>query len=182
MADVSSVFENRPSRDAIEYQKESQVACQLFEKLEPHFYISREVVGTHYSGKRLRVDAVLRPRKTSDWKCKDTAFAIEIKRGEGGVGEATRHISQSVDYASTAFDGFGYLYIFTYPCPLPEYFQSQNVCFYERFLGQLGVGFLRDSWQGKYMELRLKGHTVWSELNGPLEGRFWSLARKFGSK
>jgi hypothetical protein len=47
--------------------------------LEPHFYIEREITGSHFSGKRLRLDAVLKPKAASMWKREDVAFGIEFK-------------------------------------------------------------------------------------------------------
>ena len=165
-------------REHRQIESEKDVSQKLIESLAKHFNIFKEVDGKHYTGKNVRIDAILKPKDASGWADKNVAIGLEIKRGDDTVGEVTKHLSQSVDYANSRFNGFGYLYIFCYPDP-NEGTWGQHTTFFDRFMGQLGVGFLRASGG---LSLRLKGHLVWSEQSGPYEAKRWSLERKFGSK
>ena len=160
---------------------ECDVSRDLLDRLEKHFVVHREVAGTHYSGKRVRIDAILVPKERGTWATEQASLGLEVKRGKVSIGEATKLAAQSVDYANTCFDGFGYVYVFSYPDLTQGHF-NLRAQFYERFLGQLGVGFLRQWQNGSNLELRLKGHLVWSELQGPVEAARWKMERKFGSR
>lgn len=142
-----------------EVRLELEVSDELLIKLGRFFHIHQEVHGTHYSGKRVRIDAVLIPRDKHLWAGENIKLGLEIKRGKNSIGEASKHAAQSVDYANTHWDKYGYLYVFCFPDSTQGTF-SLAAGFYQRFLGQLGVGFLRD--ERGALELRLKGHLVWS--------------------
>ncbi len=93
--------------------------------LEPHFYIEREITGSHFSGKRLRLDAVLKPKAASMWKREDVAFGIEFKDTDRfaksyDTKNLTQWLAQCIDYANTNWDNFGYLYIFCCPSLVDE--------------------------------------------------------------
>lgn len=165
-------------RQASDARLESEVSAGLITRLERDFVIHREVTGTHYSGKRVRIDAVLVPKARGTWATEQVSLGLEIKRGVLSIGEASKLAAQSVDYANSCFDGFGYMYVFSYP-DLTQGHISIGAAFYQRFLGQLGVGFLRDCGG---LELRLKGHLVWSEKLGAVEATRWKMERKFGSR
>lgn len=157
---------------------ERVVSDDILKKLERHFYIDREVTGVHFTGKPVRIDAILRPIDSFEWRDPNCSIGLEIKRGSDRVGEITKQISQAVDYANSSFDGVGMVYVFCYPDPAAGQYGSSRR-FYERLVGQMGVGFLSDT---PCLRLELKGHLVWSEATGPCEAKNWSLARKFGSK
>lgn len=157
---------------------EKDVSSQILTTLERYFFVYREVDGAHWTGKKVRIDAVLRPRPHLGFFDSTCSIGLEIKRGVDGLGEITKQISQAVDYTNSVFDGFGSMYVFCYPDP-NEGGWGQQVSFYERFIGQLGVGFLGT--RGG-LRLRLKGHNLWSESDGTQDAKNWSLKRKFGSK
>jgi hypothetical protein len=159
-------------------KEESCVSKELFEKLSKYFTIYREVAGTHLSGKKVRIDAVLSPKPEQNFKNNKCFIGLEIKRGDDSVGEITKQISQSVDYSNSNFGDFGFLYVFCYPDPFRGNWSSENT-FSERLIGQLGVGFLSES---PTLELRLKGHRLWTAAEGAVDAKHWSLKRKFGSK
>lgn len=104
---------------------EASLSDRYLAELEPHFYIEREVGGTHFSGKRLRVGAVLKPRLSSDWKRNDVAFGIEFKDTERfgqnyDSKNLTKWLAQCIDYSNTNWDLLGYLYIFCCPSLVDE--------------------------------------------------------------
>lgn len=174
MAYIDSSMFNEPPKPPLE----SIVSQGILERLDRHFLIEREVHGAHYTGKPVRIDAILRPRFTKDWKDPNCPIGLEIKRGSDRVGEITKQLSQAVDYANSIFDGAGLIYVFCYPDPAAGQYGAQKR-FHERLFGQLGVGFLSDA---PCLRLELKGHIVWSESSGPVEAKRWSLKRRFGSK
>lgn len=76
--------------------------------LEPHFHIHREVTGHHPIGKRLRIDAILVPRDSTDWARPDIALGVEFKRSTAaGRKDSSKVIRQCMDYTVTDWKGFG---------------------------------------------------------------------------
>lgn len=175
MVDLGELWLKHPKECSLE----KDVSEDLLERLRKHFHIDQEVNGTHFSGKRVRIDAVLVPRDRSCWAGDTIHIGLEIKRGKDSIGEASKQAAQAVDYSHSYFDKYGYLFIFCWPDPTHGVFGSRSG-FYQRFLGQLGVGFLRNNCGS--LELHLKGHLVWSEKLGPVDARRWKLERKFGSR
>ena len=55
---------------------------QVLSLLSDAFEIKTEVFGTHFSGTRLRIDAVLKPKDTAKWKNKNVVLGIEFKDKE----------------------------------------------------------------------------------------------------
>lgn len=157
---------------------EKIVSDEIFEKLDRHFHIEREVPGSHFTGKPVRIDAILRPRDFRNWFDPNCAVGLEIKRGSDRVGEITKQLSQAVDYANSSFDGVGMVYVFCYPDPAAGQYGNLK-WFYERLVGQMGVGFLSAA---PSLRMELKGHLVWSEATGPCDAKKWSIKRKFGSR
>ncbi|MCV7288988.1 hypothetical protein H7J87_27030 [Mycolicibacterium wolinskyi] len=50
------------------YPSEKAFVDATLAELEPYFHIEREVVLEHWTSKRLKVDAVMRPREPQAWK------------------------------------------------------------------------------------------------------------------
>lgn len=172
--DLTGLFGDRQAS----LPNECDVSKALLDRLSRHFVIQKEVEGVHYSGKKVRIDAMLTPKEHLGWKHRCN-IGLEIKRGSQGVGEITKQISQAVDYANSYFPGFGYVYVFCFPDPEQSSWGEFRI-FYDRLVGQLGVGFLAYTSEG--LRLTLKGHLIWQESTGPYEARRWSMERKFGSK
>lgn len=54
-----------------EFSDEAELIREVLTRLAPSFHVDREVWDTHCGGKRLRIDAILRPRDTEGWKDAD---------------------------------------------------------------------------------------------------------------
>lgn len=157
--------------------------------LEPHFHIEREITGSHFSGKRLRLDAVLKPKAASMWKREDVAFGIEFKDTDRfaksyDTKNLTQWLAQCIDYANTNWDNFGYLYIFCCPSLVDEVPESvlSNPMFIRNFMGQMGIGEIK--YQPIYgLSILLHGHhRIWSATKGVEQGKNYTLDRRFGSR
>jgi hypothetical protein len=168
---------------------EASLSARYLTDLEPHFYIEREVAGSHFSGKRLRLDAVLKPKISSSWKRNDVAFGIEFKDADRfsqnyDTKNLTRWLAQCVDYSNTDWDSFGYLYIFCCPSLVDQVPESvlPNPMFVRNFMGQMGIGEI--NYQPRYgLSIVLHGHhRIWSEAKGVEHGKTYTLSRRFGSR
>jgi len=161
--------------------REKQIVDYWVKRLSKHFYIEQEVTGKHFSGKNLRIDAIIRPKDTTNWANKDIAFGVEFKdieffKSDFDTKNYTKWMKQCVDYANTYFEGYGYLYILICPSRTPEKYS-----FSLHLLSQLGVGQIVDS---EYLGVTImlnQTHKIWSEKNGVMEGKRWKLERKFGN-
>lgn len=174
---------------------EEGVKERILSRLSKHFHIEEEVWGTHWSGKRLRIDAVLTPLDDSGWKTKRPRLGIEFKNFRGfdpsfSIKDYTKWWSQCHDYAETKFDGHGHMYVFSYNgfSHYRQRLSSESLAaFAVRFWGRLGVGELQpttDGWPRKQcLMFVLHGTTkIWSEVSGVKEGSRMSMERKFGSR
>ncbi len=165
---------------------ERDVIKSFLDELQASFYIDREVSGTHFSGKTLKIDAVIRPRDTTDWKNKNIAFGLEFKdtKNFDGIKSLTGWLAQCMDYANTKWNDYGYLHIFTCPSLVDEIPASilSNPMFLQNFMGQLGIGEIK---RHKYygLSIWLHGHhRIWSANYGVNCGKNYTLERKFGSR
>lgn len=174
---------DRPSVRNWKHHTERDLTRAALAALDPYFTADREVRGVHCSGKRLRLDAVLRPRDPSGWFDPAPVFGVEFKNAFAGSFDTRRFTSwaaQAVDYAHTEWEGYGRLTIFTCPAVSAaftgpyEHAGSLMV----RVLGQLGVGELGETAYG--WTLRINGDNLWSEHYGVQ--RRWSLIPKVGSR
>ncbi|WP_271785336.1 hypothetical protein [Aquimarina algiphila] len=52
----------------------------ILELLAPYFTVEQEVWGTHFSGRRMKIDAIVTPKNTSEWRNKNIKFGIEFKK------------------------------------------------------------------------------------------------------
>ena len=174
---------------------ESDVKRSVLSRLAPHFDVHEEVWGTHWSGKRIRIDAIVTPKDDSGWKTKRPSLGIEFKNFHGfrasfDMKDYTKWWAQCHDYAETKFDGHGYVYVFSYN-GFSHYRRragrESSAAFAVRFWGRLGVGELQPTEDGyprqKSLMFVLNGtNKVWSEARGVLDGGRISMERKFGSR
>lgn len=174
------------------FKSEDELASRVIERLVPWFAVDREVWGTHCSGRRLRIDALIRPRDAHLWKDPDVAFGIEFKRrGAGdGINAYTRWLAQSVSYTHTDWDGYGRRRILTCPGVTswldrdpsrpPGDPGQRDALIAKRISGQLGVGelVLRRAYG---LTILVNGEHVWSERYKTVRGRHWSLRLESGS-
>jgi hypothetical protein len=174
---------------------ERAISKAVLGRLSKHFEIYEQVRGTHWSGRRIIIDAIVKPRDDSEWKTKSPSLGIEFKNFRGfrrsfDMKDYTRWWAQCHDYAETDFDGHGYVFVFSYN-GFSHYRtrlkDSTSAALAVRFWGQLGVGELeptRDTYRNRdNLVFTLQSHKIWSELNGPCGGaKHWSMNRKFGSR
>lgn len=162
-------------------------------ELENAFHIDREITGQHWSGQMMRLDAVLRPKRSYEWKRPDVAFGVEFKddglhsRFSGDTKTFMKAVNQCIDYSDTRWDGYGHLCVFLYP-GLDKMLgkdgpQNRVGYIFRRLIGQRGVGELRRS---NYYGLTLAihgSHRIWSQRNGVEDmGRKYNMRPKFGSR
>lgn len=166
---------------------ESDVKRGVLAKLSKDFVIYEEVWGTHWSGRRLRIDAVITPKDDSEWKTKSPRMGIEFKNFRGfrpsfDMKDYTKWWAQCHDYAETDFDGHGYVFVFSYNgfshyAKRPGH--ETSAAFAVRFWGRVGVGEI----QPADLTFVINGtNKIWSHNRGVIDGRRISMERKFGSR
>ena len=166
--------------------------CSVLAALAPWFAYEREVCGTHCTGRRLRVDAVLRPRESAGWKDAEPAFGVEFKlagtKPFNDTKDFTHWAAQAADYAHVKWDRYGYLRTFTCPSatrylvtdtPAPLADPARLI---SRLLWEFGVGELAQLDRHGWTLLGQGDHILWSETHGVHEARRWSLTPKIGSR
>lgn len=142
-----------------------------------HFYIRRQVNGTHFSGKRLRIDRMLSPRKWA-WGCgHQHEVGFEIK-----ASVCQTDAAQAADYANTKWDG------------TPDEYTIVGLYRWDRDKARplAGIGcfafVVEHNWkiQGPALTLCWNGNRMWT---GSLTGESrdipalpWCPSRKFGSR
>ena len=150
--------------------------------LSDHFVIKEQVRGSHFASSRpKRIDFVIQPIRNQSWANPDVAIGIEIKKDfveDKSTGDFCRHFGQSVDYANTEWEGFGFIYVLTYPSFIPR--RIADAGFFRRLAGRLGVGTLEHA-ENLGLVININGHHVWSSRYGVIE-KTWKLTRKFGSR
>ena len=168
---------------------EPELVTRYLDRLREDFHVQREVLGTHFSGKRLRIDALVRPRDTSLWKNPDVAFGIEFKDTDRldtnyDTKDYTKWLAQCVDYANTDWDDAGRIYIFSCPDLIGRVAKGamDNGYFVQNFMSQLGVGELKEMGRYGLTFVLNTSHRMWSEKEGVAEGKHHGLERKYGSR
>lgn len=160
---------------------ENVVADRWDGLLRPHFYVQREVWGTHMTGHRLRIDRVLWPR--FDWSDgTGTPIGFEIKTWSG----SKKGPRQAADYAATRWD-------ITPPHPVWENSVPANGMLLiglhcnhrddSRALEPFGgFAFVIEPGNREEADLRLyyNGALMWSHHNGVRPTR-WGARRKIGT-
>lgn len=157
--------------------------------LERNFHVYHEVHGKHFSGKKLKLDAILRPKDSHLWKNPDVALGIEFKdtirfSNNYDTKDFTKWLAQCLDYSNTSWNGFGYIYIFACPSLVDGVAEQVigNPMFITNFMGQLGIGELKEmAYYG--LSFVLHGHhRIWSSMSGVEYGKHYTLTRRFGSR
>ena len=165
-------------------QHESDFSNKVLNILSDHFDIEEEVWGTHLAGRKLRIDAVIKPKDISEWKNKDIAFGLEFKSPSKLVsfGNQLNFMKQCVDYSYTKFEGFGFIPILS--CPrfsLDETYSNEKALTTLRhFLNRFRIGELDKTYRGVSI-IFAEHHYIWADgkVN---EGKKWELKPNFGSK
>ena len=161
---------------------------ETLSRLEPHFEIAREVSGLHFTGKRVRIDAIVTPLNHVGFRGRPS-FGIEFKSSGGWkqrmADGLASHYSQCMDYAISEFDGFGCVQVLPYlnsaraethrKLAAPG---SLGLSLLQRF----GVGTLEDDARWG-LTIRSGGNRIWSEDGGITgHGENWKFERKFGTR
>lgn len=150
------------------------------------FDIAYEVSGRHCTGRTLRIDMLLRPRRPWGQTGSRQPIGVEIKHPDkaGKYSAGARMLGQAIDYTHTRFPtdtDCPYVHVFT---PLRIISRSHPEIaansFFTRFLGQVGVGFIQPCpWDG--MRLNIGGASVWNLRRG-ITNQSYSGIRKVGSR
>lgn len=162
---------------------EQEFSESILQRLAPNFDIQREWWGTCF-GKRVRIDALLKPRDTSEWKNKDIILGIEFKRA--GEGLKYKVAAQCIDYSYTEWDGIGRIPIFL--CPgFPGYWLSHidKQKFYypiAQLLCQFNVGELYEGNHGLTFQMA-GSNQIWAEIKKGVFGcKIWTFKPRTGSR
>lgn len=161
---------------------EEKILQELFMKrLSNYFEFDTEVWGTHQSGKRIRIDAIIKSTKTplinEDKKFPLTKhIGIEFKNPMN-IGKSTGRnyydvFAQCVDYSQTNFDNYGQIIVLT--CPL---FKTPALSSLVYFLKEFNVGNV--SIIGNSISFKWGEMLIWSEGTGFTTQ---ALKNKFTSK
>lgn len=153
------------------------------ELLSQHFDIDHEVAGTHYTGRKVRMDMMLYPRFY--WRGGgDQPIGFEIKRPGANQAEM---IGQAADYAASQFevrdDGGAYdphVFVAVYAPSFRTHQCNRGVFLSEQMMGRLGV-IMFDVDENLGLHLRVSGNAAWTAKRGCMNMN-WSAKRKFGSR
>ncbi|HEY9474690.1 MAG TPA: hypothetical protein VIS06_12675 [Mycobacteriales bacterium] len=171
------------------FNSERELADRVLARLDPWFVVDREVHGVHCSGRRMRLDAMLRPRNPGEWRNPDVAFGVEFKIPDREDNyNVTAWFAQSVDYTHVDWAGYGRRIILTCPSVVPcpgqpgSGFHEEHLRgIYPNLAGQFGVGELVLLW-GYGLTIRVSTRRVWSERGGVRVGRHSWLNVRSGNR
>jgi hypothetical protein len=169
---------------------EAQLRAAWTDRLERHFHVKPEVWGKHCSGRNMRIDAIIWPRDTTEWKNKKVAFGIEFKSEEKAEkatlsGDGSRWLAQCADYAHCTWEGFeGHLYVLLAggfnPGPIHSGGHADN--YLPRLAYHLGCGELKQDTRSGLSIVFAGEQRVWTEAEGPGLAKRSFLERKWGSR
>jgi hypothetical protein len=129
----------------------------VLEYFSEYFYVREEVWGTHCTGKKLRVDALLKPRDCTLWRDgRNALIGMEFKSGDVG---GHKQITQAMDYTHVDWHlkhgRRQRCMIFCFPAAWRTWDRSFDI---ERICGRFGVGEV--IWDGEPY-LKMSGETFW---------------------
>jgi hypothetical protein len=187
LIDIQQVAYRCIKSAAKQFGDEKRFSKKVLARLSEHFFIHEQAAGTHWSGKRLRIDAIIQPKDASGWKDEYPRLGVEFKNYHAfspsiDMKDYTKWWSQCHDYAETDFDGHGYVLIFSYNGFSHYANRSAGMtdrALAVRFWGRLGVGEI----QPNDLLFVINGtNKIWSESRGVIDGARISTQRKFGSR
>ncbi len=164
------------------YRTEKEFSENILNRLSSDFFIEREVSGTHFTGRKVRVDAIISPKRHFEWKNQSISFGIEFKKHEESVSPRviTRMIKQGYDYMHSDFGRFGKVPILLCPLSSPNWnyaMSNEQMRFVKRLLGDFMIGEITDTYRGLSIVFK-DSHVVWDETSGVLYGRTWDFKIK----
>jgi len=151
---------------------EKELSDVVLSGLAKDFYIQEQVRGvSEMFDSTYRIDAVIRPKDTSEWGCENAAFGVEFKRPCLKTVDKGHLMRQAFEYLTADWVGYGRLPVFI--CPDLKFlgFSEDDHYLLSRLLGSLGIGEITVN----RLQLVMCGtHILWSSRRG-LEscGRTW---------
>jgi len=151
----------------------------ILNELSKHFTIEEEVSGTHFSGRKMKIDAILRPRDNSEWRNKELVFGLEIKNPltwETNNRRDTDILAQCLDYSFTKFKGVKDIVIVM--CPLLPGLKKHDKLI--RFISRYNVGHL-DLVENKIC-MGLGGQEFWNDQKTTTWLKKSLFKKKYGNR
>lgn len=141
----------------------------------PYFRIQHEVRGTHYTGKRLRMDMLLHPR--FEWSGGGHhPIGLEIKKPMHRSGHL---IGQAADYAASSWESDAHSDpVSVFVAVYDEMALDHGIA---QVLGGIGVIYFGPDEKSVGLNVRCSYNRMWSERDGVVNNK-WSAQRKFGSR
>lgn len=165
------------------YPNERVARAVVEELLSPYFWLFPEVHLRYYTGERLRIDYVAKPRGPFPVPF----IGIEVKRGYGAFRDFTHALKQAQDYRhATLIDrraksapGGRLPFVFVFPRPVTHEAWVAGV---ERFVGLDNVGLISiEEYAG--VTLRVSADRFWSSAYGlRADAHHWGQRRPVGSR
>ena len=159
---------------------EKELKKKVFERLRPYFHIFEEINGTHFSGKKFRIDAVIKPIDNTDWKNPNISFGIEFKKPsiEYDIRGVTGLIRQAYDYQYTVFEKFGKIPILICPLKLHPCLGEGSITFARHLIGKFGIGEISNPKHRGLSIVFQESHYIWDERDGVTLGKRWAFLDK----
>jgi len=156
---------------------EKELKLKVLNRLSQYFFIQEEVDGVHFTGKKFRIDAVIKPFDVTGWKNPNVAFGVEFKQTsiEYDIRGVTGLIRQAYDYQHTDFETFGKIPILICPLKLHPILGDGAISFTRHLLGKFGIGEIRNTPHRGLSIIFQESHYIWDEKNGLSLGRYWSF-------
>ena len=166
--------------------KEKEVIKLVLDRLEPHFFIEKEVTGfSPIFNKPFRIDAIIKPKDVSKWANKDIKFGIEFKEfREHDVNEIHFHhqVKQAIDYSYSTFNGERIPVLL---CPTIEKLKNHHGVFEYKILAKhlnaFNIGEIKTTNRGLSIVFS-DIHIIWSEKYGIGEGKTWKFKDRIGGQ
>ena len=152
-------------------------------KLKEFFYIKKQVKGKHLSGKKMKIDAVITPKDTTDWKNKEIAFGINFKLPKKleDLHSLISLMGEYVDYSNTKFEGYGFIPILACTAFEVDYTYSdrRTLTAFRHFMNVFNIGEICQIYRG--LTIAFAENYIWND--GVAEGgKRWLFKKKFGHK
>lgn len=161
------------------YLTEKEFSEHILCRLSTDFWIDREVTGTHFTGRKMRIDAIISPKKSFDWKNQSIAFGIEFKKHHEHISPRviSGMIKQGYDYMHCEFGRFGKVPILLCPLTSEKWnyaMSTEQSRFVKRVLGDFMIGEITDTYRGLSIVFK-ENHVIWDESSGVLFGKTWDF-------
>lgn len=165
---------------------EAVVANRWDTILDLHFFIDREVRGLHWSGARLRIDRILRPKGWT-WDCGHShAIGFEIKTDRAKWPDV---VAQAADYANTTWAGVNEGGIVLVGVSVPDIELTRQLAPVGCFGFSIHPAWIEPHHHEPDLHLHWNGTRMWTGTTDPnrtaarrIAHTGWCPVRKFGSR